>query len=383
MNKSRKLYLMIIFILLTLCVGLLVFSFFQNKETSPFIVDIDKHAQRKNDVSAKSWESTVTLAAIGDILIHDRVYEDAEIQGGYDFKPMFKHVKQYLQQPDLLLANQETLLGGVEIGLSSYPTFNSPQEVGDALIDSGVDIVSTANNHTLDRGEKAILSAIQYYENVGLPYVGHFKDISDKEKLRILSTNGIQIAYLSYTYGTNGIPVPKGKDYLVNLIDKDKMKTEIHRAKEVADVVIMSLHWGNEYQRFPTEEQKKFAQFLADEGIDVLFGHHSHVLQPMEMLTAKDGRKVFVVYSLGNFLSGQIRDYKDIGGMASVEITKKIAQNKISINIEKPQFFPTYVSSVHFKNYQVVPLQQAGSFGFPTADKKYNEIMLHMFQWLD
>ncbi|MBA4538510.1 CapA family protein [Bacillus aquiflavi] len=381
MNKKR--------IFISSIVSIVIISF------AYLLINVDpknKHPSSKNTtmqirkpihINEKTWSTTVTLSAIGDILIHDRVYEDARIENGYDFKPMLQGVKEYLQKPHLLLANQETILGGIEIGLSSYPSFNSPHEVGDALIDSGVDIVSTANNHTLDRGEKAIINAINYYESTGLPYVGHFKDDKDRQTLRILTTNGIKVAYLSYTYGTNGIPVPEGKEHLVNLIDKEKMKDEIHRAKEQADIVVMSLHWGNEYQRLPTEEQKELAQFLADEGIDILFGHHPHVLQPMEFLKAKDDRNVFVVYSLGNFLSGQMWDYKDIGGIASIEVTKKVHQDKTNISLANPQFFPTYVSSSNLQNYRIVPLENADKAGLTNAKEKYNEIMNHMFQWLN
>jgi poly-gamma-glutamate capsule biosynthesis protein CapA/YwtB (metallophosphatase superfamily) len=337
---------------------------------------------REVSLSGKEFTTKLTLSAIGDILIHDWVYEDAYSKSGYTFKPMFEPIKSKLQKPDILLANQETVLGGVEMGLSSYPMFNSPQEVGDALIDAGVDIVSTANNHSLDKGEKGILSSIAYYERVGLPYVGFFKSKEDQEKLRILNKNGVKLAFLSYSYGTNGIPVPKGKDYLVNLIDQDKMKAEIHKARKVADVVVMSIHWGNEYQRFPSDQQEQLGQFLVDEGVDVVFGHHPHVLQPMKMVQTQDNRNAFIIYSLGNFISGQMRDYKDIGGIVTIEITKNVSQNGTKVDISNPQFEPTYVSSKHLRQYRVVPLEKAGSYGMKNASKQYEEIMSHMTQWL-
>jgi poly-gamma-glutamate capsule biosynthesis protein CapA/YwtB (metallophosphatase superfamily) len=337
---------------------------------------------REVSLGGKEFTTKLTLSAIGDILIHDWVYEDAYSNKGYDFKPMFEPIKSQLQKPDILIANQETVLGGVEMGVSSYPTFNSPQEVGDALIDAGVDIVSTANNHSLDKGEKGILSSIAYYEKVGLPYVGFFKSKEDQERLRIVHKNGVHLAFLSYSYGTNGIPVPKGKDYLVNLIDKDKMKAEIHRARKEADVVVMSIHWGNEYQRFPTDQQEQLGQFLVDEGVDIVFGHHPHVLQPMKMVKTKDNRNAFIIYSLGNFISGQMRDYKDIGGVVSIDISKNVSQDGTKIDISNPQFEPTYVSSKHLRQYRVVPLEKAESYGLKNASKQYEEIMSHMAQWL-
>jgi poly-gamma-glutamate capsule biosynthesis protein CapA/YwtB (metallophosphatase superfamily) len=380
--KKRSFVFSIIFILGIVAISTFLLVNFYQDSRKEVIYPASGHETREVFLSGKEMTTQLSLGAIGDILIHDWVYEDAQSSSGYDFKPMFKHVKGKLQKPDLLLANQETVLGGVEMGLTSYPTFNSPQEVGDALIDAGVDIVSTANNHSLDKGEKGILRSIEYYEKVGLPYVGFFKDKEDQEKLRILHKNGVKLAFLSYSYGTNGIPVPKGKDFLVNLIDQEKMKTEIHKAKALADVVVMSIHWGNEYQRIPTEEQQLLGQFLVDEGVDIIFGHHPHVLQPMQMVKTKDQRNAFIVYSLGNFISGQMRDYKDIGGLATIKITKKVSPKGTDIELSNPEFSPTYVSNKHLTQYRVVPLQEAKAFGLKDADKQYKEIINHMTQWL-
>ncbi|WP_144480853.1 CapA family protein [Cytobacillus oceanisediminis] len=385
MRKKKKTFFgMILVTGLSIIAGTLTFQMYheaQAKEPNLTVIQ-KKHSVRSMDVSGKNFEETVKLGAIGDILIHDTVYEDALTNSGYDFKPMLTNVKQQLTEPDLLLANQETILGGVEIGLSSYPAFNSPVEIGDALIDTGVDIVSNANNHSLDRSEKGVMTSLRNLEAAGLPYVGSFKDDADKNKLRILNKNGIHISYLSYTYGTNGIPVPFGKDHLVNLIDREVMKAEIHRAREESDVVVMSIHWGNEYQRFPTDDQRELAQFLIDEGVDIIFGHHPHVLQPMEWVTASDGRKGLVVYSLGNFLSGQMWDYKDIGGLATVEVTKRITPDGTDIALQNPEFLPTFVSSSRQSHYRVVPLKEAGRFGLADAENKYNEIMHHMTQYI-
>ncbi|MBU8878587.1 CapA family protein [Bacillus sp. FJAT-29790] len=368
-----------------LCLGLILLSSFlifkmykETEQTEMAFKPIQTHEGRHAVLSSKSFRETITLGAIGDILIHDWLYNDAKTTTGYDFNPMFQHIKTMLHQPDLLLANQETILGGTALGISSYPLFNSPQEVGDALLSAGVDLVSTANNHSLDKGEIGLLASIDYMDKIGLPHVGTFRDSQDKQSLLILNKNGIKVAYLSYTYGTNGILVPQGKEYLVNLIDKVAMKEEIHRAKVGADVIVMSLHWGNEYQRFPTDEQRQLAQFLVNEGIDILFGHHPHVLQPMEWLKAADGRKSLVVYSLGNFLSGQNWDYKDIGGMATVEVTKIIDEDGVQIELGNPDFFPTYVAQQNLKNYRVIPLKDAGPAGLKNAEAKYVEIQHHM-----
>lgn len=385
-KKNRKTaYGMSIFAGLGIIASSLMFQMYHQVNAKEPVVQVKNHqphSERSFDVSGKSYTEKIKIGAIGDILIHDTVYEDAYENNSYDFKPMFRHVKNELLEPDLLLANQETILGGVELGLSSYPMFNSPVEVGEALLDAGVDIVSTANNHTLDKSEKGVMKSISNMEAAGLPYVGSFKNAQDQQELRILNKYGMKVCYLSYTYGTNGIPVPFGKDHLVNLIDRELMKSEINRAKSQSDVVVMSIHWGNEYQRFPTDDQKELAQFLVDEGVDIIFGHHPHVLQPMDWLTAADGRKALVVYSLGNFLSGQMWDYKDIGGLATVEITKSITPDRTEIMLGNPEFVPTFVSSTRQRDYQVVPLSDAGQYGLADAKNKYSEIMNHMTQFI-
>src|SRR5690606_20321550 len=231
-------------------------------------------------------------------LIHNSVYNDAKVNQGYDFKPMLERVKPFLSDATISIANQETMIGGVELGLSSYPTFNSPTEVGDALKWAGIDVVSLANNHTLDRGEEAIQRAIKHWETIDMMYTGSYKDSQDRDQLRIYETEeGISVAFLSYTYGTNGIPVPVGRDYLVNLIDQELMAQDIQNAKEKADVVILSLHIGNEYERMPNQLQKDLVQFVADQGAYVVLGHHPHVLQPIDWVTGENGNRTLVVYS--------------------------------------------------------------------------------------
>lgn len=329
----------------------------------------------------KGYETSVTLGAIGDILIHDWLYEDAfekGINGSYNFDPMFANITPLLQKPDILLANQESILGGKEIGISNYPLFNSPQEAGDAIIKAGVDIISTANNHTLDKGENGVLSAIQYYESVGLPYVGSYKSFEDQKKLRIIEKNKISIAFLSYTISTNGLPVPDGKEYLVNVVNEEKIRNEIKRAKEAADVVVMSIHWGQEYIRFPNQHQIDLAQFFISEGVDIVFGHHPHVLQPIEWVETEKGETGLVVFSLGNFLSGQMWDYKDIGGLVEVDLVKTFVEGESTVKITDVRFHPTYVFSKYLRDYLVVPLAEAESYGVPNAAALNQEILEHM-----
>lgn len=322
-------------------------------------------------------ESLVTVSAIGDVLIHSQLFKDARTGSeSYNFKPMFATVKPLLSKSDLAIANQESIIGGTELGISSYPLFNSPFEVADALKDAGIDIVSTANNHSLDKGEKGILNAIQHYEQIGLPYVGSFKNEADANTWRIQQVNGVKIGFLSYTYGTNGIPVPKNKPYLVNLIDEEKMKRDLDTLNGQVDVTIVNMHWGEEYQSFPSDAQKQWAQLLVDHGADIIIGHHPHVLQPIEWLEGKNGNKSIVVYSLGNFLSGQKGDGKDIGGIFSIDVIKRTDANGTTLTLKNPRLLPTYVTKNKNHHYYVELLDR--------IDKNaYEKVMKHMHQWLE
>nr|WP_224077146.1 CapA family protein [Planococcus chinensis] len=318
--------------------------------------------------------STASLSAVGDVLIHERVYLDAKTESGFDFTPMLDEVKPFLEAADITVANSESIVGGSTIGLSTYPSFNSPFEVADALKDAGIDVVSMANNHTLDRGEKAILSAINYWDQLGIRHAGAHASEAEQNELTTLTKNGITFSFLSYTYGTNGIPTPSGKDYLLNRIDKETMQRELAKAKSASDVVVLSLHFGNEYETMPTEEQTELAHFAAEQGADLILGHHPHVLQPVEWIETTDGRKSFVIYSLGNFLSGQEGLQKQIGGILHIQAVKTIDAGSVKIALENPTFTPTFVESENQKNYNVTLLKNA----HPEANQSIKQ---HLSKW--
>ncbi|WP_409341257.1 CapA family protein [Paenibacillus sp. MBLB4367] len=300
---------------------------------------------------------SVTFSAIGDILIHNTVYQDAsKPDGSYDFKPMLKEVKDLLERSDIAIANQETVIGGSELGLSSYPLFNSPHEVGDALASIGISLVTTANNHAMDMGEKGIVSAAAHWRKIGMPYTGTFVSQEDRDTIRTLTKNDITFAFLAYTYGTNGIPVPRDKPYLVNLLDEDTIKRDIEEARKKADVVVVSPHWGEENETVPSEAQKALARRLADWGADIIVGTHPHVLQPIVWLPREDGKRSLVMYSLGNFLSAQDQVRQLIGGIAQIRVIKTTDSAGSSIELKDPAFIPTYNKYENFRRYQVIPI---------------------------
>ncbi|WP_157264957.1 CapA family protein [Paenibacillus oryzisoli] len=333
----------------------------------------------KMQEEAETKTTRVKLAAIGDILIHDKVYIDAKQKDGtYNFDRIFACVTNELQAPDILVANQETMIGGKELRLSSYPSFNSPHEIGDALKLAGVDIVTVANNHALDRGEKVIQSALTYWDTLGIPYTGSFKSQNDRDRIRTVTKNEITFSFLSYTYGTNGIPTPKGKPFLINRIDDSQIRTDVEQAKRLSDVIVVALHWGNEYQRFPDVNQTSLARKLADMGVHIIIGNHPHVLQPPAWIEGKQGHRTFVVYSLGNFLSAQINLYKQIGGMATIDVVKTTNKETKKIELLMPGFLPTYTHSLQGRHFQIISMDRLTNEQLIHANSHYESIKKHM-----
>ena len=296
--------------------------------------------------------SRMTIGMIGDILLHDPLYTYE------DYANSFEEVKAPLKEIDFLLANQESMPAGDLFPYSGYPTFNSPAHIIDGLKNVGVDMVSIANNHTLDRSEKGILAAIENIKLYDMPYVGAYTSEKDQNEPRIVTVNGITLGILAYTYGTNGILTPDGKDYLVARIDPDRISREVAELKELVDVTVVSMHWGNEYELTPNESQIDLAQVVADAGGDIIFGHHPHVLQQFDKLTGINGNDTHVFYSLGNFYSGQSIEYTDIGGIARLTIEKNMNPDLEGnpIKIRDASFYPTAVIEGEQGIFKVVPL---------------------------
>lgn len=335
--------------------------------------------QKVPDEKIDQVVSKVTVGAVGDLLIHNEVYEDAMLpNGAYNFNKMFDEVRKTMEKPDILVANQETMIGGKQFGLSTYPAFNSPYEVGDALKGAGVDFVTLANNHSLDRGEKIIRSALSHWDAIHMPYTGAFKSQADQNKIRVLNKNDIRFSFLAYTFGTNGIPVPRGEGYLVNLIDPAKIRHDVERAKQISDVVVVAMHWGNEYERVPNDTQKNLAKQLADIGVQIIIGNHPHVLQPPAWINGKTGNKSIVFYSLGNYLSAQDEIYELIGGLATIDVIKTKTNQNVKIELANPSFFPTYNYYRDNRNFKIMSLENIEDINLKNGQLRYNEIMKHM-----
>ncbi|QJD82496.1 CapA family protein [Cohnella herbarum] len=314
-----------------------------------------------------------TLLAVGDIMVHMPqlpAYYNAAKQT-YDLKPWFSQVKPLFQQGDWVIGNLEMPIAGKDLKITGYPRFNSPIELADAIADAGIQMVSTANNHSMDRAFPGVKRTLANVKKAGLVPIGTAVSKADQQRLIIEERNGIRMGFLAYTYGTNGIPVPEDKSFAVNLIDPVVMKKDIARLREAhVDVVTVSLHFGLEYQRLPNEQQTKLVRELVKAGADIILGSHPHVVQPYEEIDipaseADDGisRRGIVIYSLGNFISNQTGSWKDVGLIFGVNLVKTTQPDGTSsIHWNKITTEPTWVH-IAWKNqkryYTIVPMNNA------------------------
>ncbi|MBE6688011.1 MAG: CapA family protein [Ruminococcaceae bacterium] len=282
--------------------------------------------------------SKISFLAVGDNLIHSSIYADASDEAGgngYLFEHMYENVAEPIRNADLSFINQESPLAGNEFSPSGYPMFNTPNEMGDILLSLGFDIISIANNHMLDKYEKGYKNHIEYWSEKPVTLIGGYTDKDDYDNVRVVEKNGISIALLAYTYGTNGMTLPSSSQMVVPLIDENDIKRQIGIAKQKADLVFVSIHWGDENAFSPNSRQRQLARLMADNCVDVILGHHSHTIQPIEWYERPDGKKTLVAFSLGNFMSGQ-------------EYARNMLAGMLTFDVEKLDSAETYISNVLF-----------------------------------
>ena len=290
---------------------------------------------------------TFTLTAIGDVMCHNTQYWDAyqKETNTYDFSYVFDDIKFDIQKSDISVASLETCFAGEERGYSNYPTFNSPDSLAYSLKDIGIDVLSTAGNHCLDMGFDGLSRTIDVLNKADISHLGTYKTQEERDKILFKYTKGLKVAFINYTYGTNGIPVPSDKPYCVNLIDKDLIKKDIESAKsQNADVIVACMHWGTEYQTSPNNEQKDLADFLFQNGVNIILGNHPHVLQPFEKrtVTLEDGstQDGFIIYALGNFICDQNAENTRNSIILNLSITKQVDG---SITVDDIDYIPIYM----------------------------------------
>ena len=345
--KKKNVFVAILIFILIICVVVAGYLFITSDKKEVKEGNKEEVVEKEQ----KPKEKRMSLVAVGDTLIHAALYLDASRGNNtYDFSYMFTDVEPIIKDYDLKYYNQETIIGGKNLGVSHYPRFNSPDEIGENLVNIGFNLVSLANNHTMDKDEAGILYSVDFWKKQeGVVVSGQSNSFEDRNDIKIYEQNGIKYAFIAYTDMTNGLPVPAGKEYLVNVYSDEQAKIDIESVRDKVDVVIVSMHWGEEYTHDPTYSEKREAKYLADLGVDLIIGSHPHVIQPVDYID-----DTLVLYSLGNFVSGQspLGLEKIIGLMVGMDIVVK--DNDVTFENLDYKLLYTYCTS-NYKNYKVYP----------------------------
>lgn len=368
-NKAVKVFLSIILALVVVIGGVAVGLTLKNgrQEIKPVAAPVfgkaDKDETAPSEVPTEAPTETkapitLRMLSVGDNLIHDGIYEQAKKRAGgngYDFSYCYARVKDTIASADVATINQETIVAK-SYEPSGYPLFNSPQELGQTVVDTGFDVVNLANNHMLDKTSKGLAEAIDFWDATGLARTGAYKDTQDLESVEYIEKNGLKIGLIGITQYTNGLVLPSDSPLKYILTsDEATIERKIKAAKAQCDVVLVNVHWGSEYTTTPAQEQRNLAKKMADWGANVIIGHHPHVLQPVEWIENSDGTRTLVAYSLGNFISQQNTAARVIGGMLHYDITKDFETGKVTVsNVRFETIVTHYVSGSH--DVQIYPL---------------------------
>jgi len=298
-------------------------------------------------------ETSVEVVAVGDILMwQNQITSAADGGGGYKFDSMFASVAPVLKAADLTIGNLETTFSGRErvyqrrSRRTGFPRFNCPDELAATLKRVGFNVLTTANNHCMDRGESGLKRTLETLNRHGLQHTGTFSSQSGSRDLLICRVKGVNIGIAAYTYGTNLIPVPKARPWLVNRINVRKITADLRRLRTRSDFVIVALHFGQEFQRRPNKRQKRLVDTLLKNGADVILGAHPHVLQPVVLQTVRDvtgvRKRRVAAYSLGNFISDRMmgNPHADIGMMLRLTIHK---DTEGQVRLDRVSYLPTWV----------------------------------------
>lgn len=343
---KKRIYLLftVAFVIILACLMVILFK---NKEEK----NVDKMNNVSGDTSKveESKSKKMSLFAVGDVLIHESVYKDAYKKGKYDFHYMFTDIEPIIKNYDLKYCNQESTIGGSTLGISGYPSFNAPDEIGDEIVNLGFNLISLANNHAMDKGEDAIHYSNSYWKTKDVITAGSYESMEERDRVKVYDKNGIKYAFLAYTTSLNG-GAPK-KEYLVNMYSASKAKQDIEAVKDQVDVIIVSMHWGEEYTNTPTENQKQIAEYLSSLGVNLIIGSHPHVVQPVTYIN-----DTLVIYSLGNFISNQLSIglNQGIGLMVGMDII--VDENGVKFeNVYKELILAYAENSTNFK---VIPFSK-------------------------
>lgn len=371
-KKSEIIIISAISLCLFFIMSFLAVNIFKGK-----VFEINATKIANDDSSVKN----ITISAIGDIMAHDdqlKAQFDKDTNT-YSFDNNFKYVKPYISNSDLAIANLETTLAGPKAKYSSFPKFNSPDELADAIKGSGVDIVSTINNHTYDRGSDGVYRTLDVLNSKDIEHVGTQKNDED-ENFLIKDVDGVKLGITAYSYGQvygsttalNGLNIDYNDLSNLNIFNSSYVDIAFNEIKDTLDLMnnkesdlqVVILHWGDEYTRQPNEFQKELAKKLCDYGVDIIIGSHPHMVQPIEMIKSDENdNETLVIYSLGNFLSNQRNEilnkkYTEDGVIANIGINKNL--NTGETKISNVEYIPTWVNKYNNKNgkltYEIIPL---------------------------
>ena len=359
--RIKKGFFALLLLFIIICLGV---YFYIYNQSSKLENKVEKKIKEPVVEKKKVENYQAKIFMVGDALIHWGVYNDAkQSDGSYDFKPMLEAIKPISSKYDIAYYNQETILGGASLGYSSYPLFNSPQEVGDAFIDAGFNMVSLATNHTMDKREQGVLNSVEYWKSKpNVVTSGQWSSEEEREAsiTKIYEVNNIKYAFISYTIWNNGLPTPTGKSYLNNEYSNEKAASDIQKIRDKVDFVIVAMHWGTEYSFKVDYKQEEIANYLSGLGVDLIIGAHPHVIQTVESI---NNGKTFVVYSLGNFISDQ-NDVDNFTGLA-FEVTlnkKKDIDDSITNTVINPRAQLVYTTTTSRggvnHDFKVVPYPQ-------------------------
>ena len=309
---------------------------------------------------------SATLCFVGDIMCHSTQFNYAKVNAdSFDFTGVYSEVKKYLTIPDLTIGNLETVIAGQNEGYSGYPYFNAPDDFIYALKEAGFNLLITANNHALDQGWEGVKRTIDVINDYKIHRTGTFISQEDRDSVRIFLVNSIKIAFLAYSENTNGLAIPKGKEFVINLINEDLIRNDIRKAREKnADIVLVHLHYGPEYNREPSDYQKEIVQKIIELGADIIIGGHPHVIEPFDFFETRNTKldSGFVAYSMGNFISNQRWRYSDAGVILNIQLSKNRFTD--SVYISEVSYLPTWVFKGNTKKgreYIILPSQISGT----------------------
>ncbi|MDO4963844.1 MAG: CapA family protein [bacterium] len=362
LKKSVKIFFAFILIIIILILILLK----EDKNDTKNSIN-NKDSSKKTEEKSNSFKK-LSLLAVGDVLIHESVYKDAYINGTYDFHKMFEDIEPIIKKYDLKFCNQESTIGGNTLGISGYPSFNSPDEIGDEIVNLGFNLISLANNHALDKGVDAVMYSNSFWKTKNVVTSGAYSTKDERDDIKVYEKNGIKYAFLAYTtLSNNNID----NDYIINMYDESRVKSDIEKIKDKTDLIIVSMHWGEEYTNTPTQSQRQIAQYLSSLGVNIIIGHHPHVVQPVEYIDS-----TLVIYSLGNFISNQLVVGVNEGTGLILGIDIILDDDGIHYDNIYKELILSY--SDNSTNFKVIPFSNLNNdllYNYKSIEEKYMKIV--------